>query len=114
MPKPSKVYRFNRLDGCVVQRVARQTGTLVGLYHNAQAGFDEAGGAWSTVCEAHHACIAHETLALARAHLSDPTGWCNACADERIARHKLADPDGRCETCRAATPEGETHANPTD
>lgn len=81
-----KDYDYNGLAGCVVQRVSKKTGHLVGLYNNAQAGFDDDGGAmpWSTLCEPHSHVIAHRTLALARDHLGDPTGWCEDCmAEER-------------------------------
>ena len=45
-----KQYSFNGLAGCVQQRKARQTETLVGVYHGEQAGM---GDGWFTVCEEH-------------------------------------------------------------
>lgn len=72
-------YAFNGLLGCVVQQRSRITGALVGLYQAEQAGMDAEAGRWSTVCETHGSCVNHSTLAAARAHLSDPTMWCEAC-----------------------------------
>jgi hypothetical protein len=72
-------YAFNGLLGCVVQQRSRITGALVGLYQAEQAGMDAEAGRWSTVCEAHGSCVNHATLAAARAHLPDPTMWCEAC-----------------------------------
>lgn len=72
-------YDFNGLAGCVEQRRSRETGLLVGLYHAEQAGMDPEAGAWVTVCEVHGQLVNHETLALARSHLANPTGWCEVC-----------------------------------
>jgi hypothetical protein len=79
-------YDFNGLAGCVIQRRSRISGTLAGLYQAEQAGLDPEAGRWVTVCEDHAACVNHATLAAARAHLPDPTMWCETCreaADER-------------------------------
>lgn len=77
----TRAYDAAGLAGCVEQRRARQTGRLVGLYRNDQAGLDDDEGRapWSTVCEEHGHIIAHASLALARLHLSDPLGWCEQC-----------------------------------
>lgn len=72
-------YSFNGLAGCVEQRRSQQTGRMVGIYHNEQAGFDAEAGPWSTVCEPHGSICAHTTLELARAHAADPLGWCEEC-----------------------------------
>lgn len=72
-------YDFNGLAGCVMQRRSRVTGTLAGLYQAEQAGMDPEAGNWVTVCEDHSTCVNHATLAAARAHLSDPTMWCDDC-----------------------------------
>lgn len=74
-----RLYDFNGLAGCVVQRVARNTGTRVGLYYAEQAGLDPQPGSWTTACEEHSTMIYHSTLALARRHLPDPAGWCEDC-----------------------------------
>jgi len=74
-------YEINGLAGCVVQRKSRRTGRLVGLYHADQAGMDLESGAWSTVCEEHSTICNHKTLAHARAHLGDPTMWCELCQE---------------------------------
>ena len=76
-----RTYNANGLAGCVEQRTSRQTGKLVSIYHNAQAGLDDCGGEYpySTVCEAHGWIVAHRTLALARRHATDPMGWCEKC-----------------------------------
>ncbi|KWT98023.1 MULTISPECIES: hypothetical protein [unclassified Variovorax] len=81
-----KKYEFADLAGCVLQRESRKTGHLVGLYSAAQADLDESGGPWATICEAHGHVVNHPTLALAKAHLGDPTGWCETCMEEEEAR----------------------------
>ncbi|MHB1201387.1 MAG: hypothetical protein ACYCZ6_17920 [Polaromonas sp.] len=40
---------------------------------------DSDAGAWATVCEKHSQIVCHQTLALARWHLVNPTGWCEVC-----------------------------------
>lgn len=74
-------YDFNGLAGCVVQRRSRITGTLAGLYEAEQAGMDPEAGRWVTVCEDHSTCVNHATLTAARAHVSDPSMWCEECRD---------------------------------
>lgn len=78
-----KHYSHNDLAGCVQQRRAQQTGTLVGVYHAAQAGLeDDPSLPWATVCEVHGNLVCHSTLALARWHAVDPQGWCEDCRNE--------------------------------
>ncbi len=79
MPSHSREYSFKNLSGCVEQRKSRANGKLVGLYHAEQAGLDPTDGRWVTVCEEDGALCSHGTIALARAHLCDPAGWCEAC-----------------------------------
>lgn len=75
-----KQYGFNGLAGCVQQRRARQTGTLVGVYHAIQAGIDsDPAVPWFTVCEIHNNCVGHPSLRLAKDHAADPEGWCEDC-----------------------------------
>ena len=76
-----KEYAFNNLVGCVIQRRCRSTGLQVGLYHAEQADLDSSGGPWATICEEHGHIINHDTLALARSHMADPAGWCEACGE---------------------------------
>ncbi|WP_199031318.1 hypothetical protein [Ralstonia sp. ASV6] len=75
-------YDFNGLAGCVIQSRSRITGTLAGLYQADQAGLDPDAGPWATVCEDHSTCINHDTLRLARAHLPDPSMWCDDCREK--------------------------------
>jgi len=75
-------YGFNGLAGCVVQQRSRATKLLVGLYRADQAQMDATAGAWATVCEEHGSILNHSTIALARAHLVDPRGWCSTCAPQ--------------------------------
>jgi hypothetical protein len=75
-----KAYRFEGYAGCVVRRKARQTGTLVGVYHNGQSGVDS-DVPWSTVCEEHGTVLTHPSLRLAHSHASDPLGWCEMCRE---------------------------------
>lgn len=86
MKNVQKEYDFNGLAGCVVQRKSRTTGHLVGLYHAEQAGLDSSAGPWATLCEEHGHIINHDTLALARSHLGDPTGWCEPCMEVQAFR----------------------------
>ena len=80
-----RAYSHNGNAGCVQQRRARQTGTLVGVYHGLQSGLERDG--WITLCEEHHNLVAHPSLALARAHAADPLGWCEDCrSDVGLAR----------------------------
>lgn len=80
--RATKEYNFKGLAGCVGQAKSRVTGTLVGLYHADQAGLeDDPSTPWATVCEEHHSIVCHPTLATAKEHASDPTGWCDACRE---------------------------------
>jgi hypothetical protein len=67
--------------GCVERRRCRATSTMVSIYHAAQAGLDESGGSWVTVCEDHGSLCNHPTLELARRHRADPWGWCDECRE---------------------------------
>lgn len=81
-----KLYDFNGLAGCVVQRRSRTTGHIVGLYEAEQAELDASSGRWATICEAHGHIVNHDTLRLALSHLGDPAGWCEACMAEENER----------------------------
>lgn len=82
MSRQAKEYSFNGLAGCVIQRVSRETGTLVGLYQADQAGMEsDPETPWATVCEEHHTLVCHTTLALAKDHLGYPTNWCEGCQE---------------------------------
>jgi hypothetical protein len=74
-----KVYDFNGLPGCVMQRRSRDTGALIGLYNAAQAGMKTDAGAWTTVCEDHGTVVNHARLADARAWMAEPSIWCEGC-----------------------------------
>lgn len=76
----TRLYAYDGLAGCVVQRVSRETGRRVGLYHAEQAALDADSGPWATICETHGTILNHRKLALARAHLANPEGWCEICA----------------------------------
>ena len=52
---------------------ARSTGTLVTL----ERGDDLP---WMLVCDEHDSCVEFETKTEARAHRSEPEGWCETCA----------------------------------
>ena len=62
-------------------RKARSTGTHVGLYDGEEQGLDTDGGRWSTVCEDHGSVVSHQTYADARAWMSTPEAWCEACME---------------------------------
>ena len=74
----TKQYTFNGLSGCVIQRKSRESGSLVGLYHAAQAEI-AACEPWITVCELHGCMVVHATLALAIKDLPTPSSWCGVC-----------------------------------
>lgn len=96
MRRSAREYSHNGLAGCVTQRKARQTGTLVGVYQANQAGMEsDPETPWATVCEEHGNLVCHPTLAFAMGHAADPQGWCEDCrvpADElaRLAAEKTA------------------------
>jgi len=77
----SKFYNHNGALGCVAQWTARDTGTLVGLYHGPQAGMENEEDIWCVVCETHHTLIGHPTLAEARRTRS-PREFCDDCRQE--------------------------------
>lgn len=60
-------------------RISPQTGTTIVVVQNVDAGLDDAGGRYSTICDEHSTCIAHTTLALATYHAAAPLGWCETC-----------------------------------
>lgn len=77
----SKQYDFNGLAGCVIQKKARATGSLVGVYNSEQSavGDSDPSCAWMTVCEVHNTLVGHASLKLAMGWSVDPTGWCQFC-----------------------------------
>jgi len=84
-----KKYSFNGLAGCVVQRVAQQTYTRVGVYHAEQAGINiDPEVPWASVCEVHHTLVLHSKLALAIEAGANPQSWCEECRrGEEAHRH---------------------------
>lgn len=75
-----KTYNFKGLDGCVTQRQARQTKTLVGVYQSQQAGMEsDPDLPWATVCEVHHMLVCHSSLKKAMLSASQPKDWCEFC-----------------------------------
>jgi hypothetical protein len=81
MSKPQKEYAHEGLAGCVAQWRARETGTLVGLYHAVQARMEsDPECRWCTVCEVHGTLVCHATLCDARRTRS-PLAFCDDCRD---------------------------------
>lgn len=77
----TRTYTRHGYAGCVERRRARQTGRLIYLVQAAQAGIeDDPATPWATICDEHSGVICHGTLAEARSMMSDPLGWCEACA----------------------------------
>lgn len=77
-----KQYEFNGLSGCVTQFRSRATRTLVGIYHGVQSGIEsDPDYPWVSVCEEHHTCVCHATLANARL-VRDPTDFCDDCREK--------------------------------
>jgi hypothetical protein len=79
--KTKKYYSFNGLAGCVIQKTARRTKTLVGLYEGNQSGIGE-DMLWFTVCEKHHSCVGHYSMYSAQMSMSKPDDWCEVCSKE--------------------------------
>lgn len=75
-----KQYNFNGLSGCVVQRVARKTGSIVGVYHGVQSGMEnDPETPWVTVCEVHGNLVGHPSLRQAMGWAADPEMFCEDC-----------------------------------
>lgn len=75
-----RTYDFAGMAGCVVQRRAQQTGTLVGVYNSEQAGLeDDMSCAWMTVCEVHGVLVGHTSMRNAISWAADPASWCEWC-----------------------------------
>ncbi len=88
-----KYYHHNDLAGCVQQRIARITGTRVGVYHAEQSGLDnDPEYPWITVCEEHDVLCSHPTLKIAKDHAVDPTGWCHLCQEDKEQRETSQSP----------------------
>lgn len=79
-----KVVRLYALDGVrgLVERRRRWNGVTVSVYNARQAGLDEDGGCWYTMCDEHDACCGHQTLRDARVMAAEPETWCEDCGDE--------------------------------
>jgi len=100
----SRHYCHAGFEGCVQRSRTRQSGTIVGVYHGAQAGLDDTGDPnvkWFTVSEDHNRLVGHPTLELARSHASDPQGWCGVCNGSEPAD----DPDWDADYPGAPAPE---------
>lgn len=101
--KPIKVEREIGGAGSALRyrTTSRISGTLVEVWDTLVAGspvgpdtepiLDEDGnvvdykvvGRWLTVCVPHGGSVTHQTMALARDHAADPTGWCEECIADR-------------------------------
>lgn len=95
MSNMSKKYSFNDLAGCVVQRKARQTGTLVGVYNSEQAGLDDDPAcSWSCVCEFHSTLVGHSSLKKALGWSVEPESWCEFCRarDQKYVTDEATEP----------------------
>lgn len=69
---------FESFGGYVASRYNKKRGVWYGLYKAREAGLDEAGGKWATVCEKHNTVCNFRSKRLAMRHL--PSGdWCEEC-----------------------------------
>jgi hypothetical protein len=90
-----KQYGFNGIEGCVVQRKARETGTLVGVYHGFQSGMEsDPETPWVTVCEVHGSIVGHSSLRLAMGWAADPEQWCEECRNPPTFAVLVTDGEG--------------------
>lgn len=81
-----KRYNLHGWAGLVAQHRNRASGTLIGIYHAAQAGLDDDPALpWATVCEEHSTLVLHPTLRLARYHAAVPM-WCEYCQAVILAK----------------------------
>lgn len=61
----------------------RETGRPVTVGHGEDLALDFTDdGPWYTICDDHGYLISHTSMRLARAHGSDPLGWCEDCMVE--------------------------------
>jgi hypothetical protein len=83
MPRRPRIqHSKHNAAGCVQQRVARSTGTLVGIYDALAAGMEsDPALPWATVCEVHNNLVCHPSLRLAKANAPYPAEWCQECVD---------------------------------
>lgn len=85
----SRTYEAHGLAGCVQIKRARQTGTLIEVFHADQAQLrddpDNPRTRWVCSCAVHGVLIYHRTLALARSHAARPKDWCEGCRKGRPA-----------------------------
>lgn len=79
----TRTYKHRGILGCVEQWTARDTKTLVSLYHAEQGGFpvEPGGPLWLVVCEEHGASVGTNTRAQGRTTRS-PQSFCEACRAE--------------------------------
>lgn len=69
--------------GRVELRRARSTGTMVGLYRNAESGMEsDPETPWSVVCEEHGCLVCVATREIGRASMNCPDDWCPQCSGE--------------------------------
>lgn len=56
---------------------------LAAVYDGEEAGLDTADGTqpFSTVCERHATVCCHDSLTMARRHVTAPEGWCEPCGE---------------------------------
>ncbi len=73
-----KPHNRGGLAGCVATFKSRATGTRVGVYATAEAGFDNMEDAWMSLCEEHHEFVTHATIRQAM-RARDPREWCEEC-----------------------------------
>jgi len=62
----------------------RETGTLIIVGHGDHEFImldTETDGPWYTICNEHGLLCSHPTLALARSHGAEPSGWCESCRE---------------------------------
>ena len=80
-----KRYSHAGLAGCVQLRRARETKTLVGVYHGIQSGMEASPTEpWVAVCEEHGQILSCESLKLAKFQAADPKGWCSECRGDEV------------------------------
>ena len=79
-------YILEHHAGARLSRKSRKSGMTITLYHAEEAHLDPEGGPYVTVCEQHGNLVNHDTYALARDWMTDPTGWCPDCAELELQK----------------------------
>jgi hypothetical protein len=63
----------------MIERVNRETNTLITIARPQELGIDYGKPAWITYCNEHFLFVGHDTKQLAQDWAASPSGWCAGC-----------------------------------